>query len=526
MNAPIPVAGEAARRLAGPAGPVPARRLLVLTAQLVLTSDTTMGGGEGSEDDDIVVVRDPGTGRPLLPASTQAGLLRHHLTAWTQQAHRVEALFGTTEHTSAFSPRHAIATTAHTGRRDGNRVSPSTGRVERGGLFSMQVLPAGTVFPLCWEVDLGADPATQAEQVAAVTVLGEALAAGGIRLGHRQRRGRGAVTADAWRARVFDLSDTQDWQEWFTHPYPEQPQLLAALAPSPTITTALTAALGAELAGQTRLPDNRSWAVLTLQLATREWQPGPKEAVKVASTMVQGGPGTTVNGRSPLRRPTLTTAARADNAAGGDTAGTSDPVGVVERAVDSGAAVHSMLGRTARTILSTLAGGDPARDARAAALHTRLFGGQHPTTAAAVPSRIREDEQPFLGATPLWLTRNRIHPLTHAVVPGFLFVDEVLHGGHRQLRLELTDPTAAELALLGLILRDLAEGFGATTGAGASHGHGRRLLTTATVQLHNTPLGSPGFNRLSSFLTHLQNNKALPTLLAEIGGNPGDDAAR
>jgi hypothetical protein len=161
---------RALRRLAGAGGLPPARDLLLLTATLHLLADTTIGDGTESDSlADTVVRRDPGTA-----------------------------------------------------------IDPAARTVRPGGLFTEEVLSAGTRLPLLWEVWLQADDPGRTRRILELTLLaGALLDAGEIRVGRRTNAGRGVVRTGGWAGRWFALSSREsDAAAWYRVPYDRKSELV------------------------------------------------------------------------------------------------------------------------------------------------------------------------------------------------------------------------------------------------------------------------------------------------------------
>jgi hypothetical protein len=442
-----------------------------ISGTVELRTDTTLSDGSSSESTDSVLVRDPFTGLPVWRGTGQAGVMRHHLAAIRPEL--VPATFGQADRSSRVHTADALARlpAAHlVGRRSGNRIDPHTRQVERGAVFTTEVLPAGTCFPVAWHLHLpregdGAVPASLVGMVLAASGLVDEP--DGIRLGLRSGRGRGAVAGRGWRVRLHDLGTPEGFDTWFggADPVPDGPG-------SPTLLDALATALdavagpcsGRQLRAAVHAVEHEREQLL-LQLIVAVGEPDPVAGVR---------PTTLLHGVTPFRRdsddPDLVPLARPGRS------GTVEPL-------DSGSAVHNLLVRQARWALRTLAAPEIAED-----MLRDLFGGGAEGTVAPRPSRVRETEAPVVGSSAVTWTRNNIDPLTQGTVPGLLFTEVSRYGGDTTWQVQVRGPKAADVGLLALVLRDLADGAAQAVGHGSASGHGRRLLTSATVSIRGAAL--------------------------------------
>ena len=461
------------------AGPV----IVHVRARVHLRSDTTLSTGRGTAGAELV--RDGSTGRPIWLGTSQAGLLRHHLqaVAGLDVANR---LFGTGDRPSTVHTFDAVAhnpeqVTPAIGFRTGNRTDPATATVAPGAVFTDEVLQPPAAFDCEWALHIDSTRADAAHWVAAFAVALTGLTNGSITLGMRSGRGRGSVLADSWTITVHDLRTAHGVRGWFLRDRvdpgrdltAENSEIRTALdsacaaAPNPARITGVADAFDSIDAA-----DRRNQLTLTMTLASRELL---ANNASHPATLLHGSPpdparadlGTAERPlpvqRAPLHRPR----------SGGD------PV-----SVDSGTALHNWFARHARWILGALAADSTDPDAsqtRAEALHAELFGA-HGSTAR--PSRVRVDEPPLVGGTVETLPRVRINPLTLGSVETALFADRVLVGATSTatVRIRCTeDILDVTTGLFALILRDLTDGHAPPLGGGVSVGHGRRILTAATI---------------------------------------------
>ena len=147
---------------------------LLISGRLVLETPAHFGGSEGDDSSlDMTLLRDELDGRALLPGATLAGALRNYLRQRLYGYMGGEdgatiVLFGPartsgeddTSDQSAVILDDSWAENERISLRDGVRIDPRTRTAfqdESGGAkFDMELLEAGTVFPLHIEVTLTA----------------------------------------------------------------------------------------------------------------------------------------------------------------------------------------------------------------------------------------------------------------------------------------------------------------------------------------------------------------------------------
>src|SRR5690625_373146 len=218
----------------GDPGPVV---LWELTARVRLHSDTHIGSADDSArtaGDITPLDRGSRSGRPRLRATTQAGLLRHHLAErLSPDAPGVVAeLFGEaaprsaetgtgTALPSALDIDDAYAELppeAGVSVRAGNRVDPGSGAAAPGALWRMETLPAGTGFTLTLRLQVG-EHDSEGRLLALAALAADGIAATGsdpgVSIGARTARGYGAVRCEGWHVRRHDLARPQGWADWF-----------------------------------------------------------------------------------------------------------------------------------------------------------------------------------------------------------------------------------------------------------------------------------------------------------------------
>ncbi|MFC3518611.1 RAMP superfamily CRISPR-associated protein [Streptomonospora nanhaiensis] len=505
-----------------------------LTARVRLLSDTHIGSADDSARtaaDIAPIDRDPLDHAPRLRASTQAGLLRHHLAArlGPDRADAVAELFGEAARgadpadpggtavnaASALDIDDAFAELppeAGIAVRAGNRVDPGSGAAAPGAFWRMETLPAGTRFTLTLRLWV-ADPADEGRLLALAALAADGLngadLAPGVAIGARTARGYGAVRCDSWHLRRHDLRTPQGWADWYALTWRQRRERAhrAVTAPArtrparaPGLLTlvpdhlqrdpALAAAIGgdysaalADLATDRR---HRDELTLTLRLAERPTEaflptgsgappraPGPRPGL----LMVGDTPRLESLGevdRAHLRRPSV----------GGD--------GAVEwRPALGDTALFALFKRLSRRLVRDISGESATtlaewpEDSPARRLHARWWGGDARSGGAPAPSGIRLRQAAELtGGTTQRTTRVTIDSLFGDAVDSTLLTDDVHAGGQATVILDAPQPDDAVRGLLALIVRELHTVPLDAIGGGSGAGHGRVTVTRAVLTRH------------------------------------------
>jgi len=224
-----------------------ARRIFI-EGMLILDTPAHFGNGDAEGLTDIALVRDPLDGvSPLLTGASIAGALRNNLReyekgySWQEKPDAIlksyaERLFGHLDDLDPSNPLQKLKGTVHSWLmvddalgslpsldaielRDGVAISPKTRTAEqkdeRGFLFDMELLPAGTTFPIGFEFWWSAH--NDADLLPALVTALQGLERGDIRLGTRKRRGLGECHVDAWRVHDFTMNKRDDVLAWLAY---------------------------------------------------------------------------------------------------------------------------------------------------------------------------------------------------------------------------------------------------------------------------------------------------------------------
>jgi len=389
-------------------------------------------GGEGESLADMTLLRDPlDDVTPLLPGTSLAGALRSHLADvlggyFSYEDKAVATLFGASRKHEDEGAQSPLIVFDSLGRlpdgkkieiRDGVTINSASGTAEFHKKFDIEVLPKGTIFPV--RVELIVEEIAQEAEL--VSFLAESLAGmgnGDISLGMRRSRGLGAVKAQNWKAKRFDLTRQDGWVNWLTsdHVHPIINEAPSYHLPVEAIHTAYP-----EI-NMKKISDNRKRMVIDLRLQL------------IGDLLV----------RSPGCEPAAPDAVHLHSAGKPVLPGTS-LAGVM----------RAQALRIARCVRDSKGDGDEWIN--------QLFGprieqSQDSSLTQPSASKLRVSENLVSDTKPRRQTRIAIDRFTGGVVSGALFDEEVLAGGKINVRLELRKPTDAETGLMLLLIKDLLSG--------------------------------------------------------------------
>ncbi len=446
-------------------------RWLVIGA-LELQSPAHLGNGDADALTDMPLLLDEVSGKPLLTGSSLAGALRNYLRE--RQANYGQALPKPGEAEAIQRERNylsslllggyrgddegaqsplivfdAVGESAGVELRDGVKIDPETRTAEDEKKFDLQLLAAGSTFPLRFELAVNKNGA---ELLSALATALHGLEKGEITLGARKRRGFGQVTVKNWQVWKYDLATKEGLLAWLASNVPE---------PGPAGRQSgkdLAAHLGAGLNAEDRREKARLTATFSLD-GTLMIRSGFGEA--------DGGPDM-VHLHSP--RP-----------------GKKERVPVIPGTSWAGVLRGRAL-KIARTILRSEKRDDELDVARR--FVDGMFGpseikrGDKDTRA----SRLSVDESVIEDSTSLVVTRVKIDRFTGGAFESALFSEQPAVGKPETrvtLDLTLRNPSRAELGLLLLLLKDLWTGD-LPIGGESGVGRGRLKGISATL---NAPQG-------------------------------------
>ncbi len=206
--------------------PRPIVKRIIIEGNLELQSPAHFGSGdtEPLSPIDMLLLRDPLTGAPLLPGASIAGALRNYLRTRQFGYHKkqtglAEKLFGGDKgsdhgNQSSLIIHDSIATNYNIEVRDSVRINAKTRTAEDGAVFNIEVLSAGTIFPL--KMELLIEQGTESDLLLALKTALTGLANGDIHLGMRKNRGLGHVKITKWQIWEYDMTKSTDMLAWLS----------------------------------------------------------------------------------------------------------------------------------------------------------------------------------------------------------------------------------------------------------------------------------------------------------------------
>jgi CRISPR/Cas system CSM-associated protein Csm3 (group 7 of RAMP superfamily) len=421
--------------------PVAAR--WVVTADLILESAIHLGAGRG-DTADMVLLRDARSGAPLLPGTSLAGALRSYLADVLGgygggEDSAVARLFGSArgDDSGSQSPLIVFDSIGKLSEhwtieiRDGVQIETSRGIAGDHKKFDFEVVPAGTIFPLRFDLVVP-EVASEGELLRLLVQALSGLTDGDISIGLRRSRGLGSVRARRWRAVRYELQSKEGWIEWIRSEW-EQPLWDA----NSTFDTPRQAC-------------KHAWQSLEF----KEFEDRRRRIVVEAELVATGG----LLIRSAPVEPGAPDAVHLQS--GG-------------RSILPGTSTAGALRPRALRIAGVVRNGK--RDAERWV--ERLFGPKMEGTARDKDtplraSRLRISESLVEDGKRMRPSRVRIDRFTQGVVPGAQFDEEPDYHGRVHLRMELRTPQRGEMGLLVLLIKDLLTGEIAVGGTGAV-GRGR-----------------------------------------------------
>ncbi len=186
---------------------------IVILGDLILETPTHLGNGDADGPLDMPLISDELEGKPLLTGTSIAGALRNYIKRRVPE--RVDTLFGATgQHDSRESyliVDDAIGENDDVTLRDGVTIDPKTRTAEDKKKFDIELLTAGTTFPIQFEL-LVPESDTGLLETLAVGLVG--FENGEIRLGKRKRRGFGRCKVSQWRVQRYDMTTPDGILGW------------------------------------------------------------------------------------------------------------------------------------------------------------------------------------------------------------------------------------------------------------------------------------------------------------------------
>lgn len=426
----------------------------VIQCNLKLETAACFGGEDDEGRVDLPVNRDMTSGRFLLMGSSIAGALRstiEDLRAGYRKTVDGYSLFGG-GHTDPYGDQSPLYVFDSLGPensasaiRDGVAIDPETGTAEDHAKFDYEVIPAGTIFPLRFELFVVKENSEQALIDELADVLRK-LEEAEIPLGMKKTRGLGKCRAGAWKAMRYDMSSAAGWLKWLALPH--QNPLGSQPQTHPKIQDALKASGRTTSAGT----DKRCLFEISAPLSS------------AGSLMIRSY---------------------------GSEAGDPDITHLTENglALVPGTSIAGALRSNCHAILRTLL---PNKKKECERIVEGLFGpsNQIMKAGSAEASRLKVFETAVTeGTNDLIVNRIRCDRFTGGVVEGALFDEKPVFGGTIHLTLRVEDPKPHEPGLVLLLFKDILTG---KTSFGGERAIGRGFFSSSgDVTIRMVEPGNP-----------------------------------
>ncbi len=433
---------------------------LIVRGILVLDTPTCLGNGNSDSDNptDLMLLRDSISDRALLTGASIAGALRNYLHEYEhgyaqeeKQNSLATILFGGIrsqddgdQSSIIIGDSLSISQTPTMELRDGVKIDSKTGTAEKGAKYDLELLAAGTEFPLYFEVAI-CEQDDEAKLIKALGLALQGLEKGEIGFGIKKRRGFGRCHVKAWQTWLFDLRKDDERLQWLMFDHES-----TGLSETEASYQSIAAALAVKLDDK----DQRDRFLL-------------KATFKLASPLlIRSSPG--FNQVSPdvvhLRshRPN-------------ETNNKLESVPIL-----SGTSLAGVLWHRAERIINTLG--------KSQDIIKELFGVVNEKTKEAKASRLIVSESTINNTRDLVQNRIAIDRFTGGAYHGALFDEQILCGNDETLltlNLELRQPSEAEIGLLLLLLKDLWTSD-LPVGGGSSIGRGRLQGIHAEMTWHRS----------------------------------------
>lgn len=184
---------------------------------LRLLSPLLLGSGE-DENSDIDVLRD-WNGRPFIPGSALAGVLRHYLGGILPSKDIVEEVFGKKQQDSTQSLIYfydaEIKNQPQIQIRDGVEIDNLTKTAKEKRKYDYEVLEARNTFEFRTELIIREKHNASLKKIEKLLYLMlNALKNGKIRIGGKTRRGFGKVELEGIKLLILDMNKPEDRNKW------------------------------------------------------------------------------------------------------------------------------------------------------------------------------------------------------------------------------------------------------------------------------------------------------------------------
>ncbi|AFZ18417.1 RAMP superfamily CRISPR-associated protein [Allocoleopsis franciscana] len=445
---------------------------IIVRGTLVLDTPTCLGNGDADSPTDLPLLRDSISNHALLTGSSIAGALRNYLRECNKgynvsdrrhdlttklfgdlfayenektltEAEKIELRSNDTQSSLIINDALSVAP-IKAELRDGVKINSVTRTAQDKAKYDLELLEAGTQFPLCLELLIDKET-DEAELVKAIALALHGLESsnrsksGEICIGMKKRRGFGRCYVENWQVWQFNLQDPKERINWLNFEH-WSTGLLSDYPTHQSIATALGVSLDEEEDRRDRFLIHATFKLVG-SLLIRSGQDTPGLAPDVVHLK--------------SHRP-----------------GETDPVPVL-----SGTSLAGVLRHRAERIINTLN--------KPTTIIDEIFGFDFSKDKSkeAKASRLVVGESIVKDTADLVQTRIAIDRFTGGTYQGALFQEQPIFGqgdDNLKIELELRDPKNYEIGLLLLLLKDLWT-QDLPVGGASSVGRGRLQGKTATL---------------------------------------------
>ncbi|MBW4547468.1 MAG: hypothetical protein KME25_23955 [Symplocastrum torsivum CPER-KK1] len=435
---------------------------IIVRGVLVLNTPTCLGNGDAEGPTDLMLLRDSISPKALLTGSSIAGALRNYLHEYERDYGKIERrqdiaakLFGDLfayEDEKHLAEKQKLDIKKQDTQspliindalssdipivelRDGVKIDSATGTAADKAKYDLELLTAGTQFPLSFELLI--DKESDENQLREALALAlEGLKSSEISIGMKKRRGFGRCHVGEWQVWEFDFNKHSDRLAWLTF----DRSWSESYAKQPNISESIAEALGVTIKQQDKR--DRFSIQATFKLASPLLIRSGQDSTGCAPDVVH------------LR---------------------SHRDGQLEPVL-SGTSLAGVLRHRAERIVNTLG--------KHQAIVKDLFGFVEEDSKQAKASRLVVHESVIENTADLVQNRIAIDRFTGGAYHGALFSEQPIFGSDETrltLELELRQPKKAEIGLLLLLLKDLWTSD-LPVGGESSIGRGRLQGIKATI---------------------------------------------
>lgn len=428
---------------------------IVITGSLELQTPAHLGGGDSDGLQDMTLLRDASEGRALLTGSSIAGALRNHLCERAfgygekEEKGVISMLFGSMKRDdkgdqSLLMVEDSLGEAPQTEIRDGVKIHPVHRTAEDKKKYDIEVLQAGTVFPLRIELLIcKKDSSNLKSMKAALAAALDGLEEGQISLGARKRRGYGRCSVKEWKVERYDFRKPADLLAW-----------LNCAAPSDV---------------------QEGSSIMELLHADGNYE-DKRASFRIEATFGLEGSFLIRSGTGPDPEKPLPDSVHLHSKRNGK-----------HEPVIPGTSLGGVIRHRAEKIANTLCGDE----AKVHDLMTEMFGSDMEEKSRTEPnpkksSRVIVHESTIQGSKSLVVSRIKVDRFTGGAFQSALFNEQPVFGGTVNVNLELRFADPKQIGLLLLVLKDLWTGD-LPVGGESSVGRGRLKGKEATLKETGTP---------------------------------------